>query len=120
MLEHYGEVKGGQQAGAVTYFGFLSFFPILALAFFVVGWVSQVYPDAEPDLVEAINGVLPGLIGDGRGPDVARRHRGLRGHGRPDRSRSVVLYAGLGWLSGMRDALLVMFEMPAAGAARTS
>jgi hypothetical protein len=44
--EHYGEVKAGQQAGAVTYFGFLSFFPILALAFFVVGWVAKVYAGA--------------------------------------------------------------------------
>ena len=35
--EHYGDVKGSLQAGAVTYFAFLSFFPILALAFFVVG-----------------------------------------------------------------------------------
>ena len=33
MQEHYSAVKAGQQAGAVTYFGFLSFFPILALAF---------------------------------------------------------------------------------------
>ena len=32
-LKHYGNVQGGVLAGAVTYFGFLSFFPILALAF---------------------------------------------------------------------------------------
>ena len=50
MQEHYGAVKAGQQAGAVTYFGFLSFFPILALAFFVVGCVAKVYPDARDDL----------------------------------------------------------------------
>ena len=37
ILEHYGAVGASQQAGAVTYFAFLSFFPILALAFFVVG-----------------------------------------------------------------------------------
>ena len=34
MQEHFGSVKAGQQAGAITYFAFLSFFPILALAFF--------------------------------------------------------------------------------------
>ena len=45
--EHYGATKSSQQAGAVTYFGFLSVFPVLALAFFVVGWVSQVFPDAQ-------------------------------------------------------------------------
>ena len=30
-VEHYGNVKGNIQAGAITYFGFISFFPILAL-----------------------------------------------------------------------------------------
>ncbi len=51
---HYGGVGGSQQAGAVTYFAFLSFFPIMALAFFVIGYVSQVYPDAKDTLREAI------------------------------------------------------------------
>ncbi len=54
MQEHYGEAKGGQQAGAITYFGFLSFFPIMALAFFAVGWVAEVYPDAQDALLDAI------------------------------------------------------------------
>ena len=45
MQEHYGAVKAGQQAGAVTYFAFLSFFPILALAFFAVGLVAEVLPE---------------------------------------------------------------------------
>ena len=65
MQEHYSAVKGSQQAGAVTYFGFLSFFPIMALAFFSVGYVSRVYPDAQDALVDAINTVLPGIIGNG-------------------------------------------------------
>ena len=47
MVQHYGNVKGSLQAGAATYFAFLSFFPILALAFFAIGWVAQVYPDAR-------------------------------------------------------------------------
>ena len=36
MVRHYTDVKGNLQAGAVTYFAFLSLFPILALAFFAV------------------------------------------------------------------------------------
>jgi dipeptidyl aminopeptidase/acylaminoacyl peptidase len=47
MNQHYGAVKGNALAGAVTYFGFLSFFPILALAFAVVGVVSAVYDVEE-------------------------------------------------------------------------
>ena len=66
MVEHYGEVKGSALAASVTYFAFLSFFPILALAFAVIGLVSRAYPDADDDLLTAINDVLPGLVG---GPD---------------------------------------------------
>ena len=31
----------------MTYFGFLSVFPVLALAFFVVGYVAKIFPDAR-------------------------------------------------------------------------
>lgn len=111
MVEHYGRVKGNLQAGAVTYFGFLSFFPILALAFFVIGYVSSVYQGAEENLIDAINSVLPGMVGEGEGQISLESIQesasavgliGLVG----------VLYAGLGWLSGMRQALMVMFERP--------
>lgn len=105
MIQHYGEVKGSLQAGAVTYFAFLSFFPVLALSFFVVGYVSAVYPDARDVLVTALEGLFSGVdldlsaFEDGAG---AAGIIGLAG----------VLYAGLGWLSAMREALMVMFEEP--------
>ena len=61
-VDHYGNVKGNALAGAVTFFGFLSFFPILALAFAVVGWVTGVYEDATEQMVEAIRSVLPMVV----------------------------------------------------------
>ena len=109
--EHYGETKAGQQAGAVTYFGFLSVFPVLALAFFVIGWVAKVYPDAQDTLITSIKSMFPGLIGSGTGKlniediqDSAGTAGviGLVG----------VLYSGLGWLSALRDALITVFELP--------
>jgi len=108
---HYSGVDGGQQAAAVTYYGFLSVFPILALAFFVVGWVAKVYPDAHQNLLDAVDTVLPGLIGGDTGQvsltdiqDAANKVGliGLVG----------VLYAGLGWLSSLRDAVAITFEVP--------
>ncbi len=111
MQEHYGKVKAGQQAGAVTYFAFLSFFPILALAFFVVGIVSNVYPDARDNLVTAIDSVLPGIVGDEEGEislDSIRSFSGLAGI----IGVLGVLYSGLSWISALRDALMTVFETP--------
>jgi membrane protein len=111
MQEHYGETKAGQQAGAVTYFGFLSVFPVLALAFFVVGWLSKVYPDAQDTLITSVKSMFPGLIGSGTGKlnieDIEGSAAtagviGLVG----------VLYSGLGWLSALRDALITVFALP--------
>lgn len=109
MQGHYGAVKAGQQAGAVTYFGFLSFFPILALAVFVVGYVSQVYPAANGDLREVLDTVLPDLVGTGEGQirlSDLRDFSGLAGVV----GLVGVLYAGLGWVSALRDALSVVFD----------
>jgi membrane protein len=112
MVQHYGAVKGNGQAGAITYFAFLSFFPIMALAFFLVGWVAKVYPDAQQQLVQAINGVFPGLVGEKPNQISLATIQ--------DSAATVgligvvgLLYSGLGWLSGMRDGLLVVFELPA-------
>lgn len=109
---HYVERDGNSAAGAVTFFAFLSFFPILALAFFSVGWISHVYPEARNDLVELLEQVLPGVVGpeaEGRIPLETFEARaatvgwlGLLG----------VLYSGLGWVSGMRRALQKMFRLP--------
>lgn len=110
--EHYGKVQAGQQAGAVTYFGFLSFFPVLALAVFVVGWLSKVYPDAQDQLASAIDQVIPGLVGSQEGQislDDVQRFSGLAGIV----GLLGVLYTGLGWLDATRTSLQVVFEVPA-------
>jgi membrane protein len=112
--EHYGGSKAGQQAGAVTYFGFLSVFPVLALAFFVVGWIAKVYPDAQDTLLDAIRSMFPGLIGSG--PDNPNK---LNIQDIQDSAATAgllglagVLYSGLGWLSALRDALIAVFALP--------
>ena len=111
MQEHYGKVKAGQQAGAVTYFAFLSFFPILALSFFVVGIVSGIYPDAKDNLITAIDSVLPNIVGEDDGEislDSIRSFSGLAGI----IGVAGVLYSGLAWVSALRDALMTVFETP--------
>jgi len=109
-FEHYGSVNGSALAAAVTYFAFLSFFPILALAFAVIGFVSGAYPNAEEDLVTAINDVLPGIVGGTDGLQLSTFQENAPGI--LSVGILVALYSGLGWLSGMRSALVAVFEEP--------
>ncbi|KRF35376.1 YihY/virulence factor BrkB family protein [Nocardioides sp. Soil805] len=110
-FQHYGSVNGSALAAAVTYFAFLSFFPIVALAFAVVGFVSAAYPNAERDLVTAIDDVLPGIVGNGPGELSIDTLQGSV-PGIVSVGLLVALYSGLGWLSGMRAALVAIFEEP--------
>jgi membrane protein len=104
----YNEVQGGQLAAAITYYGFLSFFPLLALAFAVVGYISGAYPGAQDAVTEAVQEGFPSLIGSGPGhiniQDVidAKAGAGIIG-------LVGLFYAGLGWLDAVRAALRRVF-----------
>jgi len=117
MQQHYGRVNGGGQAGAVTYYAFLSFFPILALAFFAVGYLARIYPDAQDNLVKAIQEVLPGIVTTSSPAEADSGQISITSIERAATAVGIlglvgVLYAGLSWLSGMRTALQTVFEMP--------
>ena len=101
----YQSDAGDRLAASVTYFGFLSFFPIVALAFSVAGFVVDAYPDAQRQLATQINSFLPGLadkldvttIGQAK---VATGVVGLVG----------LLIAGLGWIDALREAIRAMWH----------
>jgi membrane protein len=106
--DRHSEVLGSQVAAAITYFGFLSFFPLLALAFAVVGYLSVAYPEVRDGITSAVEGAFPSLVGDGPGQisiddTVAAKNGasvvGLLG----------LLYAGLGWVDALRDGLRRVF-----------
>ena len=102
------EVMGTQLAAAITYFGFLSFFPLLALGFSLVGYISDIYPSAQDDVTRAVQDAFPSLVGDGDGQinvqDIIDAKAGagiiaLLG----------LAYAGMGWLDALRDGLRRVF-----------
>ena len=104
-------MHGNAQAGAVTFFGFLSFFPILALAFFAVGVLAQVYPELRSDIRVEIENLFPGVVGGDEGEIPLKTFEdfgatlGIVG-------ALGLLYSGLGWLGAMRDALEAVFLLP--------
>lgn len=106
--DRHSEVLGNHVAAAITYFGFLSFFPLLALGFSLVGYVSAVYPQARDGITAAVEGAFPSLIGTGPGEinidDVvaAKGAAGLVGI-------VGLLYAGLGWVDSLRVGLRRVF-----------
>jgi membrane protein len=96
-VQRYQVQEGDRLAGAFTYFAFLSFFPLVALAFALV---TTVYPDALAMITQAVNNQLPGLarqlhIDQLAGVRVRAGVIGLLG----------LLYAGLGAMDALRGAL---------------
>jgi len=107
---HYAARDGSMRAAAVTYFAFLSTFPLLALSFATVGFVAYFVPDAQQVADAALQGLLPGLVGDEPNQisltaiqDAAGAAAGV--------GVLTLLYTGIGWISEMRDALAAMFDV---------
>ncbi|MFE3447521.1 YihY/virulence factor BrkB family protein [Nonomuraea sp. NPDC059194] len=102
-VQRYQLQSGDRLAGAVTYFAFLSLFPIIALAFAVFGFVLQERTEIREALQKSIAEQLPGLADliDLDGIAQARTSAGVIG-------LVGLLYAGLGAVDALRGALREM------------
>lgn len=98
----YRDVRGGYLAAAITYFSFLSLFPLALLAMSVAGFVLRDNPDLLARLQHAITRSVPGEVGDTVSDlvDGAVRARGTIGLV----GLVGTLYAGLGWTGNLRTA----------------
>ena len=98
--ERYSDRNGTQLAGAVTYYAFLSFFPLLALAFAAVGYLAAFQVEIGDHLQQALEEVLPGLSEHLPIEQIARARVGASVLGALG-----LLYAGLNSVSALRQAL---------------
>jgi membrane protein len=97
---------GDRQAAAVTFFGFLSFFPILALATSILSYA--VGDDAVSTVVSQVNSYAPGLADQLKLEEIltddeaasAAAGVGLVG----------LLYSGLGWVDALREAIRAIWH----------
>lgn len=109
MQEHYTRTRGNQMAGAVTYFAFLSFFPLLAVVFAVLGRVSAVYPQAQTTMVTYLKDNLPSLAEQIQLEQLAQS-------GATQAATGIIgglslLYSGLGCLDATREGLRQMWSL---------
>ncbi|MEV4168496.1 YihY/virulence factor BrkB family protein [Nonomuraea sp. NPDC049709] len=98
--QRYQLQSGDRLAGAVTYFAFLSFFPLVALAYAVLGFVVATSDETRYALEKAIVERLPGISAqlDIKAIAKAKETAGIIG-------LLGLLYAGLGALDALRGAL---------------
>ncbi|WP_019632400.1 YihY/virulence factor BrkB family protein [Actinomadura atramentaria] len=99
-LERYQDRRGDRLAAALTCYGFLSFFPLVALAYALLGYAVGVSDAARGAFVDAVDSILPGLSAELRVDEIARSRAtvGLVGLG-------ALLFTGLGWVDALREAL---------------
>ena len=105
-LGRYRADAGDRQAAAVTFFGFLSFFPILALATSVLSYALG--DEAVGTVVREVNSYAPGLADQLGLEEILSNNTkagvagllGLVG----------LLYSGLGWVDALREAIRAMWH----------
>ncbi|GII75560.1 hypothetical protein Sru01_05420 [Sphaerisporangium rufum] len=102
-VHRYQSQRGDRLAGGITYFAFLSFFPLLALAFALAGYVVAVRADLRDVIIYTINRQLPGLADQVNIGQLAEARRGAGVIGLLG-----LLYAGLGAIDALREALREM------------
>ncbi len=102
----YSADAGDRQAASVTFFGFLSFFPILALATSVLSYALG--DDAVGTVVDQVNAYAPGLADQLELEEILSNNTkagvagliGLAG----------LLYSGLGFVDALREAVRAIWH----------
>lgn len=118
VIRAYGRYRadaGDRLAASVTLPGFLSFFPLIALAFAVLGIVLHGDPSAQRRVLDSIGGYLPGILCGPGHPCGASNQIDVGKLGGAAVSAGVIgavglLIGGLAWVSALRAALLALWH----------
>lgn len=106
--ERYKKCKGDFFAAGLTYFTIFALFPLLMVGFAATGFVLSRSPELLADIEESIKNSVSGQIGEQmidlmNSAIASRTSVGLIG-------LAVAGWAGLGWMSKLREALSEMWE----------
>ncbi|MEO3828449.1 YihY/virulence factor BrkB family protein [Actinomadura sp. B10D3] len=103
-LERYQDRRGERLAAALTCYAFLSFFPLLALAYALLGYLVGVSDEARDYFVRAISSQLPGLADQLDVEQIARSKTTVGVFG-----LVALLITGQGWVQVLRESLRDMW-----------
>jgi YihY family inner membrane protein len=108
VVKKFGDNQGGNLAALMTYYGFLSLFPLLLVLTTVLGYVLQDNPDLQRDLVDSALAQFP-VVGD----QLARNVKSIQGSGVAlVIGVLVALYGGLGIANAAQNAMNRIWEVP--------
>jgi membrane protein len=103
----YRAESGDRLAASVTYYAFLSFFPLLLLGLSVIGFVLNGNPELRADVLGNLTEYLPGvheqIVSNVMSVMEHRRTAGIIG-------LVGLVWSGLGWLDSLRHALRIMWH----------
>jgi membrane protein len=108
VVKKYGDDNGGYQAALVTYYGFLSLFPLLLVAVTVLQLVFHNNKELQTKFLEGINSYFP-LLGDQLSSNIGGL--GKTGLGLVV-GIAITLYGARGAADALRFALDTMWQVP--------
>jgi inner membrane protein YhjD len=99
-VDRYRSGDGDRLAAALTFYGFLSFFPLVALAYAITGYAVAISPAVRDYVGRAIAEALPGIaeripVGNIAAAKAGAGVLGLAG----------LAWSGLGWIGAWRGSL---------------
>lgn len=101
----YKDKRGDRMAAALSFYGVMSFFPLVALAFAITGYAVAVSPKVSDSVSKAIQEIIPGLAGRLPVHEIASAKTGA----------SVIAlvglaWSGLGWIGVWRESLRLIWR----------
>lgn len=101
----YRDQRGDRMAAALTFYGFLSFFPLVALAFAVTGYIVAISPHAHDAVAKGIDQIVPELAHRLPVDQIAAAKAGASVF-----ALLGLAWSGLGWIGVWRESLRTIWQ----------
>jgi len=101
----YRDQRGDRLAAALTFYGFLSFFPLVALAFAITGYAVAISPHARDAVAKAIDQIVPELAHRLPVNEIASAKAGASVF-----ALVGLVWSGLGWIGVWRESLRTIWQ----------